>query len=88
MRARDAHQPIDPYRTSYDGKSTSTFFVVFGILLAIFGLAVAFFATGGYIEITDPVPLVILGIIVLGLVFLIFTKRKSKQNNNPINTLK
>ncbi|KAA3630867.1 MAG: hypothetical protein DWP97_14420 [Calditrichaeota bacterium] len=80
MRSSDAHQTIDPYRTTIDGSTTSKFLLIFGLSMVFLIAGIIFFASGGYIEVTDPVQFVILGILVFAVIMLIVSKKKSKKN--------
>ena len=84
MRSSDALQSIDPYRTAYDTTAAGKFFLLFGLMTAAIGTLVVFFATGGYIEVTDPVQFIIRGIIIIAIIMLVVTKRKAKKNQNNL----
>jgi len=77
-RSADSYLTTDPYRTNVSSSSSLMGVIIVGILFLLFGVAaLLFFINGGYIAVTDPLPLIIAIGLILLIVTLIINKKKS-----------
>ncbi len=75
-RSMDAHSQTDPYRSTVGGNHAILVALIISIAL-LGGLAAVFFASGGFVEVTQPWTLIAVIIIVMVAVAVIVVKKRS-----------